>query len=346
MRVLLDVLSPKMAMLAFYIRKALLDEGFDVEVIARDQTQTLAILDMLRVPYKLIGRYGTTLKEKLQAELQREQLLLDYMDHCGIPDVLWSKGSVSGFRVAFGLKIPIVCTNDTLHNEPVVRLTVPLVDFLVIPEAYKAEDWSQYGISKARIIRYKGLEEVTWMKNLRPNKKRILKEVLGEVVDRLIVVREIEYKSSYYSSNITSIVRLLAKSLENFTILYIPRYKEDYERVKGLNNVRVPKKIPYAPELLAVADLVISSGGTMCTEAALAGTPVINYFFWTPIAEYLKKRGLPIWYAPYPENLISKAKEILKKPETYRVNTELLLEQMESPVPKTVECIKRCLSKY
>ena len=260
-----------------------------------------------------------------------------------MPDVFWSKGSVSGFRVAFGLKIPIVCTNDTLHNEPVVRLTVPLVNFLVIPEAYQAEDWSQYGISKARIIQYKGLEEVTWMKNLKPNKKRVSKKVLGEVIDRLIVVREIEYKSSYYSGNITSIIRFLAKSLGDSTILYIPRYKEDYEKVKGLDNVRVPKKTPYAPELLAVADLVISSGGTMCTEAALAGTPVINYFFWTPIAEYLKKKGFPIWYAPYPEKLISKTKEILRKPEIYRVNTDPLLEQMESPVPKTVECIKRCL---
>lgn len=344
MRVALDVLTPKMAILAHYLRRSLIEEGFEVDIIAREQTQTLAILDILKTPYRVIGRYGgSSLEGKLEADLQRERDLLNYIKQHGKPDVFWSKASVSGFRVAFGLKIPIVCTNDTLHNTPVVKLTVPLVNFLVIPEVYRVSQWTRFGINREKIVRYRGLEEVTWMREIKPDRERIMKSIIGEVVDKLVVIRGVEYKSSYFNGEKVNILEILVK-LSNFsTVLFLPRYNEDFKIANNLSNVKIPRKTPFAPELLAIADLVISSGGTMATEAALAGTPVLIYHFWLPTANFLKRRKLPIWYVPNTSRLLEIAKSILKDPEKFKVNTEHLLRQMESPIPKTVNCIKKCL---
>ena len=81
----------------------------------------------------------------------------------------------------------------------------------------------------------------------------------------------------------------------------------------------------------------------MATEAALLGTPVLINYFWTPISRFLKRKRLPIKYTPNLTTLLSEARKILKDPNKFRVDTSKIIEKMESPVQKSVECIKRCV---
>ena len=297
---------------------------------------------MFGVPYEVIGRYGgASLKDKLKFEMEREREFLRMFED-EPPDVVWSKGSVSAFRVAFGLRIPIVCNNDTPHNEPVVRLTVPLVDRLLIPEPFEKREWARFGIDLRRITKYKGLEEVAWMKEVRADRRNALVNVSGgsiDQADRLIVIRGVEYKSSYYHGGM-DISSLLPELAEIATVVYIPRYEEDIRVATKVKGVIIPRRVPYAPELLASADLVISSGGTMGTEAALAGTPTVIYHFWTPLARYLQRKGFPVWKRTSPSGVLRLSSKILRDPDRYRKDTREKLKRMESPIPKLVDLIK------
>ena len=338
--------TPKQAIFASVIYKELKRLGYKVEIIAREETQTIDLLELLKTPYTKIGEYGGgTLEGKLAATLKREMELMKYFKEHGEPDVLWAHGSVSGIRVAYGLGVPIVCNNDTLHNEPVVRLTVPLVSYLIIPEAYKKVEWEKYGISRKRIIRFKGIEEVAWVKDLKTNRRKIMIKLFEKEVDKLVVVRSAEYKACYYRKGCFDLLEIIRKLTKHATIVYIPRYKEDGRIFMKEKNVIIPKEVIYTPELVGIADLVISSGGTMGREAALQGTPTISYHFWEAIMKYLARKRFPVMYIPDSSKLIEKSLQILRDPERYRVDTSKKLSKMESPIPIAVDCIKRCLQE-
>ncbi|MCX8175732.1 MAG: DUF354 domain-containing protein, partial [Candidatus Bathyarchaeota archaeon] len=162
-KVVLDVATPKQAIFASMIYKELKGRC-DVEILARRETQTIDLLNVLKVPYLVLGEYGKpSVEGKLEATLKREFMLLNHFKKSGFPDVLWSHGSVSSVRIVYMLGQPIVYNNDTLHNTPVVKLTVPYASCLIIPEAYRKSEWSKFGLEKDKIFKFKGIEEAAWI---------------------------------------------------------------------------------------------------------------------------------------------------------------------------------------
>jgi predicted glycosyltransferase len=88
-------------------------------------------------------------------------------------------------------------------------------------------------------------------------------------------------------------------------------------------------------------NLVVGSGGTICREAALMGIPTINFHFWDAIAKYLFRKGFPVHYMTDMRQIIKVSRRILKK--KHRVDTKHVLEQLENPVPVTVNHVRMCL---
>ncbi len=350
-KVVLDVATPKQAIFASMLYEKLKSKC-EVEVLARKETQTTDLLDTLQVPHLVLGWYGKpSSRGKFEATVRRELMLLKHFKKNGFPDVLWSHGSVSGVRVAYMLGKPVVYNNDTLHNTPVVKLTVPCTSCLIIPEAYKKSEWSKFGLEKKKIFRFRGVEEVAWVKEIRPiNREKAFDELLnGHSFDRIIVFRGIEYKASYvdydkgFKINMDVIKNVLKKLSKHAAIIYLPRYEEDKRLVKGLNNVFTPKEPPYAPKIVGYADLVISSGGTVARESALLGTPTLSFYFYDKILKYLKKKGFNVKYASNVKELLKRSLKIIKKPEDYKTDTSKLLEKLESPIPITIKHILRFL---
>jgi predicted glycosyltransferase len=68
--------------------------------------------------------------------------------------------------------------------------------------------------------------------------------------------------------------------LENVHAFVIPRTDEqrDYVRTLDLPSVIVPEQAVDAQSLIALADLVVSAGGTMNREAAALGVPVYTTY--------------------------------------------------------------------
>jgi predicted glycosyltransferase len=237
------------------------------------------------------------------------------MFRSSIPDVAISHQSVELCRVAFGLNIPIILTADTPHATAVNRLTLPFATTLVVSEAMPRQFLKNYCAQD--VIPFKGVDEVAWIKNLKPSK-------VGNLRKPLIVVRQMETKAAYALGE-TDLTADIANKLETLgNVLFIQRYIEI-----GKDGVPVKKEIVDSASLVAHADLVVTVGGTIAREAALQGVPsiVVSKLGRTPVNTYLVRKGFPLFIIN-PREVLSYAKKYIGK--RFDVKTKLAL--LENPV--------------
>lgn len=335
----LDTVTPKISIAINSLLPVLHKKGYSTLVTAKKQTQTTDMLDTLKVPYVTIGEYGTTLREKLAVEQKRTLDFLDLFDKVGYPKVLWTHGDVSAIRTAFGLKIPIVYANDTVFAYAVAKLACPLVDWLVTPVCF-GKSWSKFGISKSRIIHYDGLEELAYV-NAKFDKPRFLEELKGK--KPVILFRDAEYQAVYCKDVKVDSLKLIEELAKLGTVVCLPRYEGEREKLKAIPNVWVSPKPVLTAQLIPYIDLMIGSGGTACRETALCGIPTINFHFWDVQARYLYNKGFPIQILRNNYRIITTAKKILADPKKYTLNTKNALANLESPLPSWTKYIERCL---
>jgi len=336
----LDTVTPKVSIAIHSLLPVLHAKGYTTLVTAKNATQTTDMLDALKVPYRKVGDYGETLKEKLAVEQKRTLEFIDLFDKVGYPKVLWTHGDVSAIRTAFGLGIPIVYANDTVFAYQVAKLAVPLVDWLIAPVSF-GKSWSRFGIPKSRIILYDGLEEVSWLKGAAFEKPKFLQELSSK--RPVVLFRDAEYHASYCKDVKVDSQRLLKELANIATVVCLPRYEGEKEKLKGIPNVWVPPKPVLTAQLIPYVDLMVGSGGTACRETALMGIPTINFHFWDVQARYLHKKGFPVQIIRKADRIVKTAKKILQNPEKQKLDTRKALEKLESPVPVWMRYIERCL---
>jgi predicted glycosyltransferase len=326
----LDSSTPKVSIIIHSLLPLLQAKGYTTLVTAKNATQTTDMLDVLKVPYHKIGGYGETLKEKLAVEAQRNLAFIDLFDKVGYPKVLWTHGDVSAIRTAFGLNIPIVYANDTVFAYHVAKLAVPLVDWLIAPISF-GKSWSKFGIPKSRIIHYDGLEEVAWLKDAKFEQPKFLKQLSKK--KPIILFRDAEYNASYCKNVKIDSQRLVKELAKLATVVCLPRYEKEKEKLESMNNVWIPPKPVLTSQLIPYIDLMVGSGGTACRETAIMGIPTINFHFWDVQARYLYNKGFPLQIIRKTDQIIKTAKKILQTPERHRLSTKTALEKLESPLP-------------
>ena len=336
----LDAVTPKDSLLIYSLLPALREKGYKILVTTKKQTQTTEILDLLKVDYICIGKYGKTLKEKLMVEQRRTLDFVDLFDKGGLPKILWTHGDVAAVRTAFGLSIPIVYANDTVFAYHVAKLVAPLVDWLIAPVSF-GKSWSRFGIPRSRIVHYDGLEELAWMKNPKFEKPKFLQELASR--KPVMLFRDAEYHASYCKDVKVDIQRFIAKLAQIAFVVYLPRYNEEKQKFKSISNVWVPPKPVLTAQLIPYVDLMVGSGGTACRETALMGIPTINFHFWDVQARYLCKKGFPVQIIRNTSKIIQSSRKILGNPDKYKTNTKEDREKLESPVPEWVRRIEICL---
>jgi len=336
----LDSVTPKDSLLVSSLLPLLHKKGYKTIVTAKKQTQTTDVLELLNIPYTCVGKYGETLREKLEEEQERTLEFVKLFDKIGLPKVLWTHGDVSAIRTAFGLQMPIVYSNDTLHAIHVAKLVCPLIDWLVAPLPF-GKSWSRFGISKSKIVLYDGVEETAWLVR---EPKMEPPEFLKELADKrqVVLFRNAEYKASYFGNIKVDVWRLVKELSEMATVVYLPRYEEEREKLEDLD-VCIPKKTVLAFQIIPYVDMVVGSGGTVCREAALLGVPTINFHFWDAVARYIHKKGFPIKYMTNTDKIVNMARRILEKHERERTDTKHMLEKLESPTTITAQYVERFL---
>jgi len=353
MKVFIDILTPKQAMLFSKLSERLRKEGHQVFEATREYREVIQLLNMKGVKAQVVGRHGgETLLGKLRASVERTLELATLMEKLQ-PDVAVSFASPETSRVAFGLNIPHVCLNDSPHAEAVAHLTVPLATLLLTPRIIPKTVWTKYGIQRDRIVRYNALDAWAWLKDFKPD-KRILAHLGLEKPKPIVAFRTEESSASYLlgktpkAPQLLPLVGGLLKSNVDFHAVVMPRYDSQIALLKEKLGKRatVCESAIDSLSLISYASVFVGAGGTMTTEAALLGVPTFSCYPDRPflVEEYLIKKGLIVREASLGR---VKAKvletlqnfETIKKTQTEKANK--LTSSFEDPINVIVRAIEK-----
>jgi predicted glycosyltransferase len=272
--------------------------GHNVEITARDFGQTLPLLELHKLPYRAVGQHAgkNKLKKGLSLILRSTQLWR------------FAKGQQFDLALCHGargivlpsrlLNIPLVVLMDYEHtfNYPFRRWARRIL----MPEVIPDSELKHLGFDLSRVIKYPGLKEELYVYDFEPD-PLVLKEI-GVNPDKVIVVMRPPATMAHYHAKESerlfwSVLRFLTEQAHTHVVL-LPRTEAQATEILAClhahENVVIPKKAVYGPNLLWHADLVISGGGTMNREAACLGVPVYSVFRGPlgGVDRYLIQQGL------------------------------------------------------
>ena len=295
-----------------------------------------------------IGKHGGIEKQNKLNESTNRISSLSKVIYKKSPDIAISFCSPEAARVSFGLGITHIAFCNAPHSEAVMRLSLPLIQKLLIPNHIPKKEFSKYGILKKNIISYKAMDEYLIIKNDKPLHSTISNFDKNK---KIILFRTYETAASYLPKTQTKmfpIIRNLASHFPNCLILVLGRYTDQINQLKKEfgTKVKVIDKVVDSGEILSMVDLFIGSGGTMTSESALHGIPTISYDAVPNYDEkYLVKKGLVV-RAKTPTTIIKTADKLLSSNKDKIQNrSKKLIASMEDPYNKLLDVINTCSMK-
>jgi uncharacterized protein len=256
-------------------------EGHDVSVTARDYAQTLPLLDRLGIPYTAIGRHGGASRvRKVQALASRSAAMIAY-GRRGRFDLAVAHGSNDLALASAALRLPEVNAFDYEWATTQHQIGCRLARRVLTPDTIPPERLRRYGVTAAKLRQYPGLKEEYYLADFEPD-AHVLDE-LGVERERVLVVLRPPPDVSLYHRRSNKLFPALLESLgrrEDVHAVVIPRTEVQRHTVRALRfpSLLVPDGAVDAQSLIALADLVVSAGGTMNREAVALGTPVYTTY--------------------------------------------------------------------
>jgi uncharacterized protein len=252
-------------------------DGHEVEVTARDFAQTLELCARFRISHTAIGHHrGGRLASKGLGLLSRSGALVRWARGRSF-DLAMGHGSNDVSVAAALLGIPSATAFDYEWAQVQHQVNCRLVRSVVVPDAIPPERLYRYG-AKGKIRAYPGLKEEYYLSDFEPD-AAVLAE-LGLGADRpLVIVRTPPEVSLYHRFENPLFPRILERLARTGTqTVVLPRTPAQREEIARLGDFVVPRRAVDAQSLVALADLVVSAGGTMNREAVALGTPVYTTF--------------------------------------------------------------------
>jgi uncharacterized protein len=314
MKIWYDACTGKHTRYGAAIGKRLRKLGCEFIFTTREHPDTIALAKILGENPIIVGKYSpSTLASRLEESAERIiQFSKLFKDNP--PDIAIAHQSVELCRTAFGLGVPIILTADTPYAFAVNRLTIPFAHTVVVSEALPKSFTRNY--CAKNVVPFKGVDEVAWIKDLKPTKIVGLKKPL-------IVVRQIEAKAAYAQGK-RDLTKIIAEKLGKIgNVHLIQRYNEQGEEFS------VKEGFVDSANLVANADLVVSYGGTIAREAALQGVPsiAISDMAKTYVNRYLAQKGFPLFITTE-KGIFDYAKKYLGK----RFDVKSKLAELENPI--------------
>lgn len=353
MKIWIDILTPKQVLFFNGISEELTRRGHKVLITLRFYRETIGLAEKYlydKFHINILGEYGGgTLKGKLLASLKRSIELTEYINKMK-PNIAMSFTSPDAARVAYGLGIPHISVSDIPQAEAASRLAIPLSKKLYCPWIIPKRRWIKYGITTDRIIHYKGLDPVVWIKRHKEDTELISKYSLKN--RKYIVVRTVEEKASYQLPIISKkkinmkkwINRFQEISRYNYSVFILPRYEDQVKRLKleyaEEDSVVVIDKVVDGLTLLKYANAFIGYGGTMTMEASLLGKPTISLRPGKPpeYHTYLVKEGL-IKHMKNKENIAETVLNLIEYKDKIKRKADQIYSEMQDPAEVIAETI-------
>jgi hypothetical protein len=251
--------------------------GDEVEITARDYAQTLQLLELHGLEAQVIGRHGGRSRlGKAQQMTHRLAALRRWAKPRGF-DVALAHGSHELTITARRLGVPSATTFDYEWAWLQHQLGCRAATKVVVPDSIPPERLAVYGARPPKLLQYPGLKEEYYLADFEPD--RSVLERFGVDTERILIVLRPPPDVSLYHRHSNPLFPQTLDFLghhEEVQAFVLPRTEEQREYVLRLQlpSVIVPERAVDAQSLIALADVVVSAGGTMNREAAALGVPV------------------------------------------------------------------------
>ena len=312
-RVWVDLTNPAHVVVLRPLVELLEAGGHEVTLTARPLSHTTELLDDWGHPYTAIGHHGGAgrVGKALAATSRTAQAFrfarskrFDYGLAHGSTD-LPPVGRLLGIA------------NTTMFDYEWARLqhelNCRLATRVLIPDAIPAERVERYGARPPKLVRYPGLKEEYYLAGFEPDES--VPAELGVDRERILaVVRTAPSYALYLGGSENELLPRVLRRLvgEGAQVVVLARTNEQRQRLRELDaGLIVPERAVDGRSLAALADLVVSAGGTMIREAAVLGTPVWSIFEGRPgaVDEELAREGRIRFLRDPAELVVAKATE-------------------------------------
>jgi hypothetical protein len=256
-------------------------QGHEVEITARQYAQTLQLIESHGMTATVIGHHGgRSAFGKAQQMRARMKALRKWAKGRDF-DIALAHGSHELTMTARRLNIPSATTFDYEWAWLQHQLGCRAATRVVVPDSIPPERLARYGAVPPKLQQYPGLKEEYYLSDFEPN-EAVLTDWGIDRAKVLVVLRPPPDVSLYHRHSNPLFPQTLEHlgRLDDVHAFVIPRTDEQRDFVKSLAlpSVIVPERAVDAQSLIALADLVVSAGGTMNREAAALGVPVYTTY--------------------------------------------------------------------
>ena len=254
--------------------------GHEVALTARPLSHTTELLDDWGHPYTVLGRYGGTDRlGKARAAAGRVPRLVRFARGRWF-DCALAHGSTDLPAACRTLRIPNTTMFDYEWAALQHHVNCRLATRVLVPDSIPAERVARYGARPPKLVPYPGLKEEYYLAGFEPD-ERVLDELALDRARPLCVVRTAPSYALYLGGSenelLTRVLARLARADARTVVL--ARTPEQRAAVRQIGSrFVVPERAVDGRSLVALADAVVSAGGTMIREAAVLGTPVWSIF--------------------------------------------------------------------
>jgi predicted glycosyltransferase len=282
MRIWVDLTNTAHVLVLRPLIELLERDGHQVTLSARPLSHTLELLDAWGHPYTALGSYGGAGRlSKARAAANRLRHMLRFGRGRGF-DCALAHGSTDLPPVARALRIPNTTMLDYEWAVLQHHVNCRLASRVLAPDAIPPERLAPYGARPPKLFRYPGLKEEYYLAGFEPDPS-VVDGLRPDPASVLCVVRTAPSYALYLGGSENPLLpRVLARLAEDRDVhtVVLARNAEQAEMIEslGLPRLTVPEHAVDGRSLVALADLLVSAGGTMNREAAVLGTPAFSIF--------------------------------------------------------------------
>jgi len=276
-----DMSAPAHVLVLRPIIERLRAQGHEVLVTSRDYAQTQELLALHQMEHTRIGKHGGASRaSKLVRLIQRTTGMRRYGKGKGF-DLAIAHGSNDIAIASRMLGIPEANMHDYEFAVMQHHVGCRLAKRVIFPDSVPPERLKRFGVGPQKLFRYPGFKEEYYLADFEVDPGAL--EQVGVDTERVVViVRPPPDVSLYHRKSNPLFPQVLARvgSDPGVHAVVLPRTEEQrtYVRSLALPSLLVPDHAVEAQSLVALADLVVSAGGTMNREAVALGTPVYTTY--------------------------------------------------------------------
>jgi predicted glycosyltransferase len=281
LKIWVDMSAPAHVLVLRPIIERLRAEGHEVEITSRDYAQTQALLELHGMAHTPIGQHGGASRVQKAYRLgARTAGMLRYGRGRGF-DLALAHGSNDLALAARALGVPEANMHDYEYAVTQHRIGCRLARRVMFPDSVPAERLRRFGVGPDKLFPYPGLKEEYYLYDFEPDPEALIR--LGVEIERVVVIVRPPPDVSLYHRKSNPLFPKVLDRLgrdEGVHAVVLPRTQAQREFITGLGlpSLIVPAGAVEAQSLVALADLVVSAGGTMNREAAALGTPVYTTY--------------------------------------------------------------------